>query len=395
MSAYESCACAWFRHFVAAFSSLILLGSVPAARAETDLTASPTGAEVYFVGIEDNAKVPEALKLEFGLKGMGVAPAKSDRPNSGHHHLLIDTLLPDLNKPIPSDFNHLHFGSGQTSAEIKLSPGPHTLQLLLGDKDHRPHSPPVMSPVLHVNVVPEGGPTHSAASAEVYFTDLKDGDVVQPEFKIHFGLRGMGVAPAGSDRPNSGHHHLIIDAELPDLKGRIPNDFNHLHFGAGQTEAKVKLEPGEHTLQLLFADKDHIPHSPPLFSKKITVQVVKPKDRSPSPANAEVYFVGLKDGDTVDQKFTVHFGLSEMGVAPAGIRRPNTGHHHILVDTELPPLDRPIPNDFRHLHFGAGQTEATLRLQPGKHTLQLLLGDSEHIPHDPPVFSKPVTIFVK
>ena len=73
-----------------------------------------------------------------------------------------------------------------------------------------------------------------------------------------------------------------------------------------------------------------------------------------------------------------------MGVAPAGSDRPNSGHHHLLIDTELPPLDQPIPNDFNHLHFGGGQTEATITLKPGVHTLQLLLGDKDHIPHTPP-----------
>ncbi len=383
------------RSLLALFLPLAAIGSVGWAHAESDLTPSPPGAEVYFIGIEDRAIVPEALKLNFGLKNMGVAPAQSDLPNSGHHHILVDTPLPPLNRPIPSDFNHLHFGAGQTTAEIKLTPGQHTLQLLLGDKDHIPHSPPVMSPVLRVTVVPPGGPTASPKDARIYFTQLKDGDVVAPEFKVHFGLKGMGVAPAKSDRPNSGHHHLLIDTELPELDKPIPSDFNHLHFGSGQTETTVRLEPGEHTLQLLFADKDHIPHNPPLFSERIRIAVTAPKPRSPAGKNAEVYFIGLADGAVVQKTFTVYFGLSEMGVAPAGINRPNTGHHHILIDAPMPPLDRPIPNDFRHLHFGSGQTEATLTLPRGKHTLQLLLGDSDHIPHDPPVASKPITIEVK
>jgi hypothetical protein len=83
-----------------------------------------------------------------------------------------------------------------------------------------------------------------------------------------------------------------------------------------------------------------------------------------------------------------------MGVAPAGIERPNTGHHHLLIDTKVPALDQPIPNDFNHLHFGAGQTEADVTLPPGKHTLQLLLGDANHVPHNPPVMSKPITVTV-
>ncbi len=83
----------------------------------------------------------------------------------------------------------------------------------------------------------------------------------------------MGVAPAGADRPNSGHHHLLIDADLPPLDQPIPNDFNHLHFGGGQTETELTLKSGEHTLQLLMGDKDHIPHTPPVMSPRIKVRV--------------------------------------------------------------------------------------------------------------------------
>ena len=95
---------------------------------------------------------------------MGVSPAGSDRANSGHHHLLIDTELPPLDKPIPNDFNHLHFGTGQTEAEVTLKPGPHTLQLLLGDKDHIPHNPPVMSPRIRVVVAEAGTAATEAAT---------------------------------------------------------------------------------------------------------------------------------------------------------------------------------------------------------------------------------------
>jgi hypothetical protein len=83
-----------------------------------------------------------------------------------------------------------------------------------------------------------------------------------------------------------------------------------------------------------------------------------------------------------------------MGVAPAGIDKANTGHHHMLIDTKLPSLDDPIPNDFNHLHFGGGQTEATVNLPLGTHTLQLLLGDENHVPHNPPVMSKPIKVVV-
>jgi hypothetical protein len=120
-----------------------------------------------------------------------------------------------------------------------------------------------------------GGPTPSAEGAGVYFVELKDGASVPTKVTIRFGLREMGVAPAGSDRANSGHHHLLIDAEIPPLDQPIANDFNHLHFGAGQTEAEITLKPGTHTLQLLLGDKDHIPHNPPVMSPRIRVVVTE------------------------------------------------------------------------------------------------------------------------
>jgi peptidoglycan hydrolase-like protein with peptidoglycan-binding domain len=245
-----------------------------------------------------------------------------------------------------------------------------------------------------------GGRTPAPAGAAVYFVGVKDGDTLPPKPTLHFGLRGMGLAPAGVERDNSGHHHLIIDAPLPPLDRPIPNDFNHLHFGAGQSEAEVTLSPGKHTLQLLVGDKDHIPHDPPIMSERITVTVADAAqgtaaaNRRPSAADARVYISNITDGQYVPPHAIVRFGLVNMGVAPAGVSKTNTGHHHLLVDAQLPPFDKPIPNDFNHLHFGAGQTEARITLSPGPHKLQLLFGDENHVPHDPPLYSEPITVVV-
>jgi len=115
-----------------------------------------------------------------------------------------------------------------------------------------------------------------------------------------------------------------------------------------------------------------------------------------APAGAEVYIISPQNGATVAQTFTVRFGLKGMGVAPAGVVHENTGHHHLLVDVKvLPVAGQPIPKDEQHLHFGGGQTETTLHLSPGTHTLQLELGDSNHIPFDPPLVSKQITVHVK
>lgn len=119
--------------------------------------------------------------------------------------------------------------------------------------------------------------------------------------------------------------------------------------------------------------------------------------QTPSPDGAKVYFTNLKDGAEVDSPFLVQFGLSGMGVAPAGVEKPNTGHHHLLIDTTMTPeqMKEPIPADDNHKHFGGGQTEAMVTLSKGQHTLQLLLGDWTHIPHVPPVMSEPITITVR
>lgn len=115
-----------------------------------------------------------------------------------------------------------------------------------------------------------------------------------------------------------------------------------------------------------------------------------------APADAKVYIISPADGATVDRDVTVRFGLSGMGVAPAGIEKDHTGHHHLLIDVAtLPVAGQPIPNDEHHKHFGGGQTEAVLHLTPGTHTLQLELGDANHVPFAPPVVSKKITIHVK
>ena len=112
-------------------------------------------------------------------------------------------------------------------------------------------------------------------------------------------------------------------------------------------------------------------------------------------ADAEVYFISPHDGDTVSGAFEVRFGLKGMGVAPAGVEMANTGHHHLLIDMDtLPPMDAPLPKSDQVRHFGGGQTETTLSLPPGQHTLQLLLGDFSHVPLNPPVMSEKITITV-
>jgi hypothetical protein len=115
-------------------------------------TASPDGARVFFISPADGATVTSPVHIEFGLEGMSVVAAGVNDANSGHHHLLVDTGLPDLGLPVPADAQHIHFGDASTSTSLALEPGEHTLQLLLGDYLHIPHEPPVSSEVITITV---------------------------------------------------------------------------------------------------------------------------------------------------------------------------------------------------------------------------------------------------
>ena len=110
---------------------------------------------------------------------------------------------------------------------------------------------------------------------------------------------------------------------------------------------------------------------------------------------AAVYFISPANNDIVSDEVIVKFGLQNFGVSPAGLNVNGTGHHHLIIDDDLPKMGQPIPADKNHIHFGKGQTEVKLELEPGLHTLQLLLGDYRHIPHNPPIYSNKIQIVVK
>ena len=119
----------------------------------------------------------------------------------------------------------------------------------------------------------EAAGTPSPAGAKVFIIEPADGATVSSPVAVKFGIEGMDVAPAGTEKANSGHHHLIINQTLADTKSAIPADANHVHFGKGQTETAVELKPGEHTLQLVLGDHNHVPHNPPVVSPTITITV--------------------------------------------------------------------------------------------------------------------------
>lgn len=116
---------------------------------------------------------------------------------------------------------------------------------------------------------------------------------------------------------------------------------------------------------------------------------------TPAPKDAKVYIIWPSEGTVIEGgKFWLRMGARGIGVAPAGVEQANTGHHHVIINSPLPPFDEDIPADNNHLHFGAGQSEARVELPPGTHTLQLLMGDHNHVPHDPPLMSRKITVIV-
>ena len=113
-----------------------------------------------------------------------------------------------------------------------------------------------------------------SANPKVYFINIEEGDRVESPFLIQFGLSGMGIAPAGTDRSNTGHHHLLINVDDIDLSKPIPSSSNHIHFGGGQTESLVDLMPGNYSMQLVLGDMTHTPHNPPIISQRINITVI-------------------------------------------------------------------------------------------------------------------------
>lgn len=125
------------------------------------------------------------------------------------------------------------------------------------------------------------------------------------------------------------------------------------------------------------------------------VEALAALTRTPSPDGARVFFITPDDGAVVSNPVVIDFGIEGMSVTTAGDNRPDSGHHHLLIDAELPDLTLPIPASANYVHFGDGSTSTQITLEPGQHTLRMLLGDHLHIPHDPPVISEPITITVE
>lgn len=214
------------------------------------------------------------------------------------------------------------------------------------------------------------------ADAKVNFTWPLEGSKVPPTFDVMFAVSGMTVTPAGQDIDDrtKGHHHVVVDGKAIPAGTVVPTDEKNIHYGKGQTQSRLTLEPGKHTLTLQFADGAHRSYGEQL-SATINVEVVAIE------GEPKVMFVEPADGAKVKSPVAMKFGIEGMKVRPA-MEDPTdktTGHHHVVVDGEPVPLGAVVPTDEKHIHYGKGQTEATLELPPGKHTLTLQLADGAHL----------------
>ena len=356
----------------------------------TDEAAAPEGAEqeetvpteVYFLQPTTAAIVPPTFVVKMGAVGVTVDPSGEVIPESGHMHILVDTDFIPAGEIIPTDEQHLHFGDGSLEAELTLTPGEHTLHLQLADGLHTALEGDEYRDTIIVFV------EEDAAGQSVAFFDPLDGTTVTSPFEVVMTATGLVIEPSGEVNDDSGHFHILVDTDFIAAGEIIPTDEVHLHYGQGQTSVSLELEPGEHTLRLQFADGLHTALDGEQYRDTITV-FVEAGDESPS-----VRFEQPADGATVTSPFEVVMAATGLTVEPSGEVNEGAGHFHILVDTDFTPVGEVIPTDEQNLHYGQGQTSATLELEPGEYTLRLQFADGLHTALEGDQYRDAITVIV-
>ena len=353
--------------------------------APADSEAAPAEVEepvVYFRQPTSNAIVPPTFKVQMGAEGLVVEPSGEVRAGAGHMHILVDTEFIPPGSVIPSDDQHLHFGDGALEAELSLSPGEHTLYLQFTDGAHTGLEGDQYRDTIIV-FVEEDAPARSVA-----FFEPLDGATVSSPVQVVMAATGLVVEPSGELNDGAGHFHILVNTDFVPTGEVIPTDEQNLHYGKGQTTASVELPPGEHTLRLQFADGAHTALEGDAYRDTVTV-IVAEGAQTPS-----VRFAGLADGDTVTSPFEVTMEAIGLIVEPSGEINEGAGHFHILVDTPFVDAGVVIPTDEAHLHYGQGQTTATLELPPGEHTLRLQFADGAHTALEGDAYRDTVTVIV-
>lgn len=246
-------------------------GHAAAGSGTPDPAAKAGASKVFFKFPQDKSKVFGKVAIAFGLEGKTISPAGQNMEDKsmGHHHVVIDGEPVAAGSAVPADDKNIHFGKGQTEAELTLTPGKHKLTMQFADGAHLSFGP-AMASTIEVEVVPDQG------ERKVKFLAPAEGAKVKSPFKVKFGLEGMKVRPATEDPldKTTGHHHLVIDGKPIPLGTPVPADEMHIHYGKGQTEVDLELPLGKHTLTMQLADGGHLSYGPAL-SATINVEVIK------------------------------------------------------------------------------------------------------------------------
>ena len=371
---------------------------VPAPTDLPDLTDTPAPAEetsdeeviaprVYIQSPSNNAIIPVTSTVVMGFEGLDVLPAGELIDGSGHFHILVDTDFIEPGAVIPKDEQHLHFGDGSVETELTLTPGSHTVRLQFADGAHIALDGDQYRDEIVVSV------KDGAAEQAVRFATPRDGATVPAEFDVVMAATGLIVEPAGDIHARAGHFHILIDTDFIEPGDVIPKDDQHLHFGSGQQQTSLALEPGEHILRLQLADGVHIALDGDQYRDEISVIVA-----DDAVAN-QVHFVTPLDGETVSRtdSETVAVQMTAAGLfveSSGAVLRTEGGHMHILVDTDFIAAGEVIPKDDQHIHFGGGQLIAELALEPGEHVLRLQMANGAHIAVDGEQYRDEISIIV-
>ena len=351
----------------------------------TVTTSTPvTDARVYFLQPTTNAVVPVSFTVVMSYTGLTVAPAGENVADAGHMHIMIDSDFIEAGETIPNDELHRHFGDGSTTAQLELPPGSHVLRLQYADNNHIALEGDQYRHEIVVNV-DEGAPEQA-----VRFVTPTSGATVPLSFTVAMAATGINVEPAGPVSENAGHFHILIDKPYVNAGEIIPMDSTHLHFGKGQLTTTVTLEPGPHLLRLQLADGAHRALKGNQYRAEIEV-IASEQGRA-----EQVMFVKPADHATVTSPFLVGWAASGLIIEAAGQSiRPGAGHLHLLINEEFIPAGESIPRDDTHLHFGAGQTNTQLTLEPGEYTLRLQMSNGVHVAHQGPQYQDEITVTVK
>ena len=321
---------------------------------------------VAFFDPLDGATVSSPFEVVLAATGLVVEPSGEINDGAGHFHILVDTDFVAAGEVIPTDEQHLHYGKGQTTVSLELSPGEHTLRLQFADGAHTALEGEQYRDTIIVIV------EESAAGPAVRFAQPDDGATVSSPFEVVMEATGLVVEPSGEINDGAGHFHILVDTDFVAAGEVIPTDEQHLHYGKGQTTVSLELSPGEHTLRLQFADGAHTALEGEQYRDTIIVIVEE------SAAGPAVRFAQPDDGATASSPFEVVMEATGLVVEPSGEINDGAGHFHILVDTDFVAAGEVIPTDEQHLHYGKGQTTVSLELSPGEHTLRLQFADGAH-----------------